>query len=126
MSKDDSEFDNMFLDALLPLQRGTLLERAEGEILGLVNSVDALQKTGTITLKVTIKPEGQGQLSISGEVVTKLPTPVVRPAAFFITPDGNLSSNDPQQAHMGDVVDGFKVKEKPVVSYDPKTGEVKE
>lgn len=122
----DSEFDNLFLDALLPMDRGAFLEKLENEFHQLYRTCDGLQKPGTITLKVTVKPDGHGQISFVGDIATKLPKPNAMPATFFVTPEGGLTQDDPQVRHMSEVASGFEPKRAPVSDFDPKTGEVKD
>lgn len=69
----------MFIDALTPLDRGTFLHKCEQAVDELFRRCDNLQKAGTLTLKLAVKPEGPGQFAVIADVDTKLPRPAVAP-----------------------------------------------
>lgn len=59
-------------------------------------------KATTMTLKLTIKPVGNhtGQVEIKDSISCKLPELDRGMSLMFVTPDGNLTRDNPKQASM--------------------------
>jgi len=65
----------------------------------LVADVTNLQKVGTLTLAISLKPVGDG-LQISARIKTKPPEEEPGVSIFYATPENNLSRQDPRQQAM--------------------------
>lgn len=89
-----------FIDTLRDVESGTLLE----ELSEIQNEViAACQKTlkgGEITIKLSYKPEGEGQMTISADFKHKAPTMPRGKTLFFVTPERNLTRQDPRQQNL--------------------------
>lgn len=89
-----------FLD-LLREHRGGLTHDELSEALNrLVAAVMDERKAGDLTLKVTIKPQGDGAVMVMDEVKLKLPKPTKGTSLFFVTPENNLIRQDPRQPNL--------------------------
>lgn len=68
----------------------------------LVQDVVETGKSGSLTLKVTVKPAGKHgrTVFVSDEVKVSAPQHPKDEALYFVTPGGNLSRNNPEQAHL--------------------------
>jgi hypothetical protein len=86
------------VDTLKALRYG----QAEAELSEAISeAVQAARDTGkqsVITMKITIKPQGNsGQYFITDEISTKLPKLPKEQTIMFGTPEGNLLRDDPRQ-----------------------------
>ena len=123
MTDDLQAHEQYVIDVVKPLQRGTLLSSFADQLQQAIGRVESLQKSAKMTLTINIRPESNGQFSLTGEVTSKLPTATPSPTAFFLTTNGTISNDDPQQMTMDDVVK-FTPPARNVRSFDIKTGEV--
>lgn len=98
MSQNPHAPENMFLTTIGQLEAGDLARDASEKMASLVKSVSAEQKKGELTLKFTFKPRGKnGQIEVSGEIVSKEPQPERGVTMFFSTEHGQLVRKDPKQ-----------------------------
>jgi hypothetical protein len=82
-------------------QRGGVLHAELTDALAeLVAKVAEHEKGGTLTLKITIKPEADGAVKVADEVAIKAPRPASRPSLFFTDSSGNLSRRNPRQPEL--------------------------
>lgn len=68
-----------------------------------IAAVKRTGKKGSLTLTLTVKPDGKGEVQtvdISDEVKVKLPERDRRPTTFFITGENDLSRTDPNQTEI--------------------------
>jgi hypothetical protein len=84
--------------------RGGKLDLHAGELLNeLVLAVAETRKTGTLTLKLTIKPDPEAdgnQITIEPKLEVKTPRQELSGSVFFMDADGNLTRTDPKQTEM--------------------------
>lgn len=59
-------------------------------------------KSATVTLVVTIKPEGDGQVAVTADSKPKLPQPKSGSRMWFTDDDGNLLRDDPRKLTIHD------------------------
>jgi hypothetical protein len=85
------------VDTLREVEFGNLLEELTAVQAEVVQAVSATQKGGEITIKLTYKPEGNGQLTIKADVKKKVPQHSRGTSLFFMTPEGSLQREDPRQ-----------------------------
>lgn len=87
--------------AFLHEQRGGVLHaELTDELAKLVAKVSEHEKGGTLTLKITVKPEADGAVKVSDEIAVKAPRPAARPSLFFTDSAGNLSRRNPRQPEL--------------------------
>lgn len=88
---------------LLETNKGRTHKELGREFAALVAAVQRLGKSGTLTLKVEVKPQtGRADMVITTETVTlKEPTGERPPSAFFVDSKTNsLVRDDPKQSSM--------------------------
>lgn len=104
-----------FNRTLETLRYGTLhddLTKAMGD---LTESVTRTNKTGTLTLKITLKPtNNSGQIEVIDDITLKLPKEKAATSIMFATPENNLQREDPRQMS----IEGLR-------TVDRETGEIK-
>lgn len=90
---------SLFTGALRLLEKGVLDRQLGEELQQLVEKVTAQQKQGTITLKLTVKPDDDEdqRLKIAADYAVKAPKLPRKDSIVFRHPDGALSRNYPQQ-----------------------------
>lgn len=89
-----------FVDTLRDVEFGTLLEELAEVQNQVVDAVMETNKAGEITIKLSYKPEGAGQLTIAADIKHKTPKLPRGKSLFFVTPDRNLTRQDPRQAEL--------------------------
>ncbi len=89
-----------FLDTLRDVESGGLLDELTDAQHSLIDAIRLTNKVGELTIKLTYKPEGAGQMTIKADVKTKEPVLARGTSLFFLTPEGNLSRRDPRQQEL--------------------------
>lgn len=101
MSQNPHAPENLFLTTLAQLEAGDLARDASAQLADLTKAVRNEQKSGTLTLKFTMKPRGKnGQVEVSAEIVTKEPQPERGVTMFFSTEHGQLVRKNPAQREL--------------------------
>lgn len=86
-----------FIDTLRDIEAGHLLEELSETQHSLVDAIRLTGKGGELTIKLTYKPDGSGQMTIKADVKAKEPVLSRGTSLFFLTPEGNLTRKDPRQ-----------------------------
>lgn len=86
-----------FIDTLRDLEAGHLLDELSATQHSLVDAIRLAGKGGELTIKLTYKPDGSGQMTIKADVKAKEPVLSRGTSLFFLTPEGNLTRKDPRQ-----------------------------
>lgn len=89
-----------FVDTLREIEFGTLLDELAVVQKEVVDAVMETNKGGEITIKLTYKPEGQGQITIGADIKQKAPKLARGKSLFFVTPERNLSRQNPRQQEL--------------------------
>jgi hypothetical protein len=89
-----------FIDTLRDLEAGHLLDELSEHQHSLVDAIRLTGKAGELTIKLSYKPDGAGQMTIKADVKTKEPALARGTSLFFLTPEGNLTRKDPRQTEM--------------------------
>lgn len=94
-----------FTDWLSQIRSGQLVDELTMELSRVAQSVQDHQMKGTLTLQITIKPEGTGGRNVSVlPIVTAKPPQASPPRSIFFTgPGGSLHRYDPYEQRL----DGF-------------------
>ena len=92
----------MFMDLLREHRQGATHDELTEALRALTLAVGEERKAGTLTLKITIKPLGQGRRcgSVGGREARRHPTPAPGVSIFYPTPEGSLQRQDPRQQAM--------------------------
>lgn len=93
---------NGFAIVLGQVSHGDLSSQASETLAELVRRVHETGKSGSMTLKIEIKPRGRdsGQVEVNGKVDPKYPVPDVAPSMFFATEEGELKRDNPLQGKL--------------------------
>lgn len=89
-----------FMDVLREHRAGRTHDDLTEQLQQLVAAVVETGKGGTITLRLDVKPHGDGATMVTAHIGTKLPKAQGGGAIFFITPENNLERQDPRQADL--------------------------
>lgn len=84
-------------DLLATFRRGTFNRDISLAFHELVGDVSRVEKGGSLTIKVTVKPAGADHLEVDmvADHSVKSPTPDAPSARYFIGKQGNLTRHDP-------------------------------
>lgn len=81
-------------ETLLKIAGGELVAKASEQLNEVVNAVDNLGGSGTVTIKLTIKQTKAGVVMVNGKsTFTKPENPM--DSLMFVTPEGNLEDENP-------------------------------
>lgn len=91
-----------FTDILRDYRKGKAVDQITTALSELVRAVDETHKGGTLSIKITVKPEADGgnQKTMSIAVDMKKPLPSIPDAIFFSDDEGDLHRSDPNQQEM--------------------------
>lgn len=85
-----------FQDILTDLDDGAVHERLTAKLRDVVNAVREAKLSGSLTLKITITPEGR-QFIVNPKITANIPTAKTGITMFFADEDGDLRKDDPKQ-----------------------------
>lgn len=88
------------VEVLQTVNDGGCLEELGRELRSVVAAVDSTGKPGSVTLKLTVKKRGRIQIDVVEQVSSVVPKPAVDPSMFFVTEDGSLSRQNPEQGEL--------------------------
>ena len=86
-----------FVDTLREIEFGHLLDELADAQQQVVDAVMETGKKGQITITLNYNPEGQGQITIASDLKKKVPQLPRGKSLFFVTPERNLTRQDPRQ-----------------------------
>jgi len=89
-----------FMDLLREHRNGLTHDELSDALQELVAAVAEERKAGTLTLKITVKPQGDGAVMVMDEVKVVPPKKTKGGSLFFVTPENNLQRQDPRQADL--------------------------
>lgn len=90
----------LITDILRDIKKGRLVEEATAKLAELVRAVDETQKSGTLTITLTVKPGDANEKTLVSAVKMSKPAKDIPEAIFFSDEDGDLHRTDPRQAEM--------------------------
>lgn len=103
-----------FTDTINAMRFGTLTDDLTTALAELTQRCLNTQRSGTLTLKLTLKPGKAGQIEVIDDVTLKMPKEEKGTSLMFATPEGNLQREDPRQQELS----GLR-------AVDTSTGEIK-
>ena len=89
-----------FADVVRELASGKIYDDLTTQLGEVVTGVLETGKVGELSLKLSIKPNGEGSVVVAADVKQKVPAPTVGTTLFFATSSGSLIRNDPRQTEM--------------------------
>lgn len=100
---DDERTIRPFSEFLIAQRRGDLQAELGQALADLVDAVETHRKKGTLTLTLTLEPQGKGNaLSVIDDVTIKPPRAERDGSIWFADQDGSLSRTDPRQQSFAD------------------------
>lgn len=99
----DIPFNDNIEHVLIENEEGDLipvLDHAGAELNRLVRAVVDTGKSGSIILKLELRPGKSGALAVKSTVGTKIPKGLPPESLLWPTPEGNLINEDPRQAKL--------------------------
>lgn len=84
-------------DTLRMIDAGVFVDIASDKLNQLIKRVEDTGKAGKLTITLDIKPARPGALNIVPTVVAKAPEPKADPTLLWVTPEGNLTVENPNQ-----------------------------
>lgn len=85
------------IETLQNIRRGAFVEQLNEKLGEVVQGVYATDLKGSITIKLDISSNQEGQMKVSPSVKASVPVKPVGDAIFFGTVDGELRRDDPRQ-----------------------------
>jgi hypothetical protein len=89
-----------FADVVRELAGGTVYEDLTTQLGEVVTAVMETGKVGELSLKLSIKPNGEGSVRVLADVKQKVPAATLGETLFFATSSGSLIRNDPRQSEL--------------------------
>lgn len=87
-------------DVLREINAGEFYDEASDALGELVAAVVEARAGGSLTLKISVKPNGENSVKVAAEHVSKLPKMPRGESLFFVQGTGDLVRNDPRQEEM--------------------------
>lgn len=89
-----------FTDVIGDLENGYLLKELTTKVYEIVRAVRETRKPGALSLKVKISPTGRGSVELDAKVDATIPEHDRPTTTFFMSHDGTLLRNDPNQPRL--------------------------
>lgn len=89
-----------FFDVLRIAQRGNTVEQLNDSLAELTKAVMDARGSGSLTLKISLKPDGDNSVEMDSTVTLKKPNIKRGKTIMFVSPEGALVRNDPRQIDM--------------------------
>lgn len=89
-----------FADVVRDLAAGKTYDELTAGLAEVVEAVLHTRKVGELSLKITVRPNGEGSVRITDEIKAKVPQPTRGETLFFALEGGGLVRNDPRQADL--------------------------
>lgn len=89
-----------YADVLREVQGGDLYDEATAALAELVAAVLETRKSGTLTLSLTITPNGENSVRLAGDLKAKPPKLPRGESLFFVTNGDTLTRDNPRQEDM--------------------------
>jgi hypothetical protein len=99
---DEPNIDSAFLTLLQLHRHGQALDDLSAAMRAATEAAHLHGKVAIITLKIAIKPAGNGSgaVVVADDIKVKLPEPAKTTSFFFCDEHGNLHRNDPRQKEL--------------------------
>jgi hypothetical protein len=103
-----------FIEFLESLRRGGVLVDLAVKASELVGAIKETEKNGSLTLTLSMKPDGHGRVFVTDDIKVKIPELKKAESILFVTEDNWLQRKDPLQMDL------------PFKDVDNKKGELKD
>ncbi len=89
-----------FTDILGEIENGYFLRELTAKAFEVVRAAQETRKAGALKLSFKISPTGRGSVEIDAKMDATVPEHDRPSTTFFVTPDGTLMRNDPNQPRL--------------------------
>jgi esterase/lipase len=89
-----------FTEVIAEFGAGRLQDKLSEKLAEVVRAVGETNLAGEVTLKLSLKPSGDGAVTMHADVKSKVPERGIGDAIFYSDNSGNLSRRDPRQIEM--------------------------
>lgn len=90
---------NNAIAAISSIDKGRAISELQEAITGTAKAVMEFGAKGEVTLKLIVRPTGEG-VEFEVKISVKQPKAEIRKANFFVTEEGELSREDPNQPEL--------------------------
>lgn len=84
-------------------RRGEMLVDLSEKLEDVVRDAMESGKEASLTLQITIRPEGTDRVFVGDKITTKQPQRAVPASLFFVTPDSRLTRRNPNQLSLSEL-----------------------
>lgn len=102
-----------FAQVLADIRRGACVDELTDELKELLEACEETGRGGSLTLKLTIKPNGDGGAIVTDEIKSALPRQKKGDSFFFIGADCSLVRTDPRQRDFQELADAQRTPATP-------------
>ena len=89
-----------FADVVRELSSGTTYEDITANLSEIVDAVVLHRKTGELTVKLTVRPNGENSVRMIADIKAKVPQAPRAETIFFAAAGGLLTREDPRQTKL--------------------------
>ena len=89
-----------FTDILGEIESGQFLRELTAKVYEIVRSTQETHKPGALKLSIKFSPTGRGSVMIDAKMDATVPEHDRPSTTFFVTPDGTMMRNDPNQPRL--------------------------
>lgn len=89
-----------FTDLLGELEGGYFLKELTAKVYEVVRATRETRKAGAVKIAIKISPTGRGSVELDAKLDATVPEHDRPTTTFFMTPDGTLMRNDPNQPRL--------------------------
>ena len=89
-----------FTDVLGELEGGDVLRELTAKVYEVVRAARETRKPGAIKFAIKISPTGKGSVELDTKIDATVPEHDRPTTTFFVTPEGTLMRNDPNQPRL--------------------------
>lgn len=87
-------------DLLREVEDGEFVDDITRKVYEIIHAVRETRKPGKLSISLTFTPSGRGLVAIDGDFTEKLPKHARPSTTFFVTPEGTLLRDDPNQPRL--------------------------
>jgi len=122
MQTEDKFFARDFPKVLSEIRAGLCEQELSEKLNEVTKACIATGKNGSISLTITIAPQGSTQAIVADNIKAKIPKHSVQPTIMFVDDDANLTRRDPRQMSIVDAISLHESED--TIKVDQDTGEI--
>lgn len=87
----------LFTDVIGDIEGGAFADKLTGALQEVTEGVVKHRKSGELTIKLKVQPNGETSVKVTGDTKLKVPEPAAPVTVFFTTASGDLLRDNPNQ-----------------------------